>query len=822
MKSIVVAVLLVGCITMAWGDPLTSKVGGRSFTPPPELNARTIYFSNGISVDTREGEPALPAGYRSSAPSGVYLVQFSGPVQESWVNDLSKAGAVVYSYFPSYSYTVRMDEKTKAKVQAMKQVVWVGVYHPAYKVVESKLFNSSGQGSVVMMLYPDADLEAAAANVQALGGVLKEKTSSYIAKVIRADLDLSKVVDLANLPEVMALHSWAGEPKLFNNNDQWVVQQGHLFFLPPDSSLTYRPVWRRGIRGQGQLTGQHDSGISFNVGTGHCAFRDPSVPITAKGDFTTHRKVVAYKVFSIGGGPTNNATFGDGAAFSYHGTHTCGTTAGNDTIANGNGPNTTDGMAKDARLNFTDIGKETSPAGLIVSSDLTSLYDTVARANSAGPIKQHSGSWGWGAYGGTYQIQEATTDAWHWRNKLVVPIFSAGNDGIADSTIGRPGIAKNVITVGGSGWDTLAHYIYANTSCGPTRDGRIKPTVMAPAVAYSANGAAACTDQGMGGTSMSTPAVNGALVLVRQYFQDGWYPLGKPRAANSLDPSAALMRAMAINSADSNVADAIPPDQYEGFGRIDLDSVLYFDTLGTDARKLAVVDNRIGYWTGWACRYIVNVSDSTMPLRVTLAWVDTAAAVNADPTLINDLDLELMDPYAVEYKGNQMSGWRSTPNPSSPDSRNVEETARIVSPRRGDWLIRVRFRNTPNASQLWFGLVVTGGLGPGGISGVGSEQVAKSAKTFMLGKAVPNPTTGATRIDYALPVNGNVSLGIYNVMGQLVRDLVKGPVPAGQWAVTWDGRDASARNVPGGVYFYKLTVSGERSYQAVKKVVILK
>jgi len=33
---------------------------------------------------------------------------------------------------------------------------------------------------------------------------------------------------------------------------------------------------------------------------------------------------------------------------------------------------------------------------------------------------------------------------------------------------------------------------------------------------------------------------------------------------------------------------------------------------------------------------------------------------------------------------------------------------------------------------------------------------------------------------------------------------------------------ASARNVPGGVYFYKLTVSGERSYRVVKKVVILK
>jgi hypothetical protein len=800
-------VLLVGCITMAWGDPLTSKVGVGSFTPEPELNARTINFSNGISVDTWQGEPVLPAGYRSSAPSGVYLVQFSGPVQERWVDDLSKAGAVVYSYFPNYSYTVRMDEAALARVKAQSQVVWVGTYQPAYKVSESNLFRATGQGSVVMMLYPDADLEAAAAKVQALGGVLKEKTASYIAKVIRADLDLSRVVDLANLPEVMALHSWAGEPQLFNNFDQWVIQQGRLNFYPPDTSLTYRPIWRRGIRGQGQLTGQHDSGIS----TGHCAFQDPSVPITSSGDFPTHRKIVAYKVYG-----TN--VFGDCGW--NHGTHTCGTTAGNDTIANGNGPDSRDGIAMGARLNFTDIGD--ASCALSVPTDLTSLYDTVTRANSAGPIKQHSGSWGWPVSGGSYQIQEASTDAWHWLNKMVVPIFSAGNAGPTQGTIGRPGIAKNVCTVGGSGWDTVSHYIYTASSRGPTQDNRIKPTVMAPAGVDSHDGGTSCSIKWGDGTSMAAPGVNGALVLIRQYFQDGWYPLGKPRSFTSMDPSAALMRAMAICSADSNVADAVPPSIHIGFGRIDLDSVLYFDTLGTDARKLAVVDNRIGYWTGWACRYIVNVSDSTLPLRVALAWVDTAAAVNANPTLVNDLDLELVSPSAVTYHGNMMSGWRSAPDTAPWDNRNVEEIARIVSPRRGNWLIRVRFTNTPNASQLWFGLVVTGGLGPEGISSTGSEQIAEKAKAFMLGKAVPNPTTGKTRIDYALPVNGNVALGIYNVTGQLVRELVKGPVPAGQWAVTWDGRDASARNVPGGVYFYKLTVSGERSFRAVKKVVILK
>lgn len=789
-------------------------MGTGTFTSAPDPNGRVISFSNGIVFDTRQGEPVLPAGYRAIGPSNVYLVQFSGPVQERWVDELSKAGAVVYSYIPYYSFTVRMDEKALTKVRAMKSVAWIGTYQPAYKVSEAFLFAATGKGSVVMMLYPDADIELAASKVQNLGGVLKEKTVSYIAKVIRADLDLSKVVDLANLHEVMALHSWAGEPQFFNNNDQWVVQQGWRATAPADTSLTYRPIWRRGIRGQGQITSWHDSGINFNVGSGHCAFRDPLVPITAAGDYVTHRKVVAYKVY-----PGN--VFGDTPNCSYHGTHTGGTIGGNDTIANGTGPNVTDGMAKDVRLNFTDIANAT--CGLIVPTDLTPLYDTVARANSAGPVKQHGGSWGWGASGGSYALQEASTDAWHWRNKLVVPIFSAGNSGGA-STIGRPAIAKNVVTVGGTNNGTGSNSIYTSSSRGPTQDNRIKPTVCAPAVSLmSASGSTACSDQPLTGTSMACPSVNGALVLVRQYFQDGWYPLGRRRAANTLDPSAALMRAMAVCSGDSGVSGVVPPEFNSGFGRLDLDSVLYFDTLGTDVRKLAVIDNRTGYATGQYVQYAVNVTDSTLPLRVGLAWVDTAAAVSANPAIVNDLNLELVNPYAVAYRGNQMAGWRSTPNPGAWDAVNVEEIARIVSPRRGLWYVRVRFNNTPQGARVWFGLVVTGGLAPG-ISGVGGDQIAEGAKVskYLLGKAVPNPTAGGTRIDYALPINGHVTLGIYNTTGQLVRELVKGGVLAGHWAVTWDGTDGSGQKVPGGVYFYKLVVEGAQPFTAAKRVVILK
>ncbi len=420
LKKFIVLSLTLGLAVAAFGDMWIAPMGTGTFTSAPDPNGRVISFSNGIVFDTRQGEPALLAGYRSEA-NGVYLVQFSGPIQERWVDELSQSGAIVYSYIPNYSFTVRMDEKTLAKVRAMKSVAWIGTYQPAYKVAEASLMNARGQGSVVMMLYPEADIEVAAGKVQGLGGILKEKTVSSIAKIIRADLDLSRVAELANLPEVMALHSWAGEPQFFNNNDQWVMQQGWRATAPADTSLTYRPIWRRGIRGQGQITSEHDSGISFNVGTGHCNFRDPAVPITARGDFPTHRKVVAYKVYG-------SNVFGDTPSCSYHGTHTCGTTAGDDTLGNGTGPNVQDGMADYARINFTDIAD--ASCGLQVGTDLTTLYDTTARATAqTGPVHQHSGSWGWSVSGGSYATQEATTDAWHWRNKLVLPLFSAGNSG---------------------------------------------------------------------------------------------------------------------------------------------------------------------------------------------------------------------------------------------------------------------------------------------------------------------------------------------------------------------------------------------------------
>jgi len=70
---------------------------------------------------------------------------------------------------------------------------------------------------------------------------------------------------------------------------------------------------------------------------------------------------------------------------------------------------------------------------------------------------------------------------------------------------------------------------------------------------------------------------------------------------------------MAINSADNGVTGYNIPDMNVGFGRIDLDNVLYFPG---DARKLLLVDNTTGLGQGQYIEYQVNVVDATQPLEV--------------------------------------------------------------------------------------------------------------------------------------------------------------------------------------------------------------
>jgi flagellar hook assembly protein FlgD len=77
-------------------------------------------------------------------------------------------------------------------------------------------------------------------------------------------------------------------------------------------------------------------------------------------------------------------------------------------------------------------------------------------------------------------------------------------------------------------------------------------------------------------------------------------------------------------------------------------------------------------------------------------------------------------------------------------------------------------------------------------------------KTFELANNYPNPFNPTTVIRFGVPSASDISIVVYNVLGQKVRSLANGPVAAGFHEVTWDGRDDLGTVVQSGVYFYRL------------------
>jgi len=86
--------------------------------------------------------------------------------------------------------------------------------------------------------------------------------------------------------------------------------------------------------------------------------------------------------------------------------------------------------------------------------------------------------------------------------------------------------------------------------------------------------------------------------------------------------------------------------------------------------------------------------------------------------------------------------------------------------------------------------------------GVGADPPPPS---FGLGQNFPNPFNPTTRIRFSLAADSPTSLGIYDLQGRLLRQLLaETRMEAGEHEVKWDGRDRRGRSLPSGVYFYRL------------------
>ncbi|MEE9186407.1 MAG: carboxypeptidase regulatory-like domain-containing protein, partial [Bacteroidota bacterium] len=105
------------------------------------------------------------------------------------------------------------------------------------------------------------------------------------------------------------------------------------------------------------------------------------------------------------------------------------------------------------------------------------------------------------------------------------------------------------------------------------------------------------------------------------------------------------------------------------------------------------------------------------------------------------------------------------------------------------------------------------------VTGVKRLQDAEIPTSLRLYQNFPNPFNPATEIQYDLPVDAYVSLIVYNLVGEEVVTLHYGPRAAGSYRVIWDGKNVSGRDVPSGIYFYRLQAG---THSLVRKAMLLR
>jgi hypothetical protein len=102
----------------------------------------------------------------------------------------------------------------------------------------------------------------------------------------------------------------------------------------------------------------------------------------------------------------------------------------------------------------------------------------------------------------------------------------------------------------------------------------------------------------------------------------------------------------------------------------------------------------------------------------------------------------------------------------------------------------------------------------GKINVVQKSSQSISPRTFKLYDNYPNPFNPKTLIKYSIPKDNDVTLRVYNALGQLMTTLVQEFEKAGEYEVNFNGE-----NYASGVYFYRLE-SGD--YVSAKKMVLIK
>jgi hypothetical protein len=85
---------------------------------------------------------------------------------------------------------------------------------------------------------------------------------------------------------------------------------------------------------------------------------------------------------------------------------------------------------------------------------------------------------------------------------------------------------------------------------------------------------------------------------------------------------------------------------------------------------------------------------------------------------------------------------------------------------------------------------------------------------YILEQNYPNPFNPSTKINFAIPKSGLVTIKIYDILGKEISTLINEYLSAGNYSVNFNGG-----NIPSGVYFYRLEAN---RYITTKKMLMIK
>ncbi|QUV99270.1 S8 family serine peptidase [Chloracidobacterium sp. MS 40/45] len=494
-----------------------------------QRNDFNYVYLNAVEINTTSPAAQSLRGQQELVDGvGMRLVQFAGPIQPAWVRMLEATGVQIVTAVPSNAYLVYGNSKSLAALSALAQrteaVQWDSPFYGLFKVHPSAIPGSKQyidtNGEYQVQLFNDQQGNRGTFELlREIGARQIAETQAwgpYVNLFIKMSPDY--LADVANRPDVVSIHPNVEIKK--RDERQNMIVAGNITGNVPNPGNYFSLLSGWGFT-QAQF---NSSGFVVDV-TDDGADRNPTGADPGTVPVNSNAGPVPARHFSLWQG----GALGGTSRFIYKGVWgTLGTDAGqgfhghgqlNMSIVGGFVPDSFDpgGTRIHRDPQGFRYGLGVAPFvrlanSVIFDPNFTSPnFNNMLAVGYTGGARITSNSWGANTAGGynvdsqTYDARTRDADTGTAGNQQLAMVFAAGNAGPGAQTVGAPGTAKNVITVGAAenvhshatanggnnpagndgcsvpdtGADS-ANDMISFSSRGPCADGRRKPDIVAP------------------------------------------------------------------------------------------------------------------------------------------------------------------------------------------------------------------------------------------------------------------------------------------------------------------------------------------------------